>query len=104
MTQKQYERANSQPLADDVRKPENPSTYIESQIPIATWLHALESSEFLLALEAKTSQRMIWCKGVLSRWKEAGYPDPKSWPEIQSSQCLNPSYSLNHASWPNVES
>jgi len=85
-----------------VGKHEIRSTHIVSRLPLAVWLHSLESSECLLALEAKTSRNISWCKGVLSRWKEAGYPDPKFWPEIQQSQCLHPSYSLNHGDWPDM--
>jgi hypothetical protein len=90
------------PLAGGMGKRGNPSTHIESRLPLAEWLHGLESSEHLLALEAKTSRNISWCKGVLSRWKEAGYPDPESWPEIQQSACLHPSYSLNHNNWPDM--
>jgi hypothetical protein len=41
---------------------------------------------------------------VLLRWKEAGYPDPESWPETRDRPYLRPSYRLNHASWPNIRS
>jgi hypothetical protein len=40
---------------------------------------------------------------VLLRWKEAGYPDPESWPETRDRPYLRPSYRLNHASWPNAK-
>jgi hypothetical protein len=95
-------RSDLRLLDDDAGKHETPSTHIESRLGLAERLHGLESSERLIALEAKTSRNISWCKGVLSRWKEADYPDPKSWPEIQQSQCFHPSYSLNHGDWPDM--
>jgi hypothetical protein len=70
--------------------------------PFARWLHSLEASDNLLHWEANTSQNVTWCKGVLARWKEAGYPDPESWPETRDHPCLHPSYRLNHAQWPDM--
>lgn len=93
---------NDLPLPDGgVGRHGNPSTHIESHLSLVEWLHGLEDSDNLLVLEAKTSRNISWCKGVLFRWKEAGYPAPESWPEIQQSACLHPSYSLNHNDWPN---
>jgi hypothetical protein len=40
---------------------------------------------------------------VLSRWREAGYPDPEQWPETRDSPWLRPSYLANHSSWPDLE-
>lgn len=84
-------------------KSESHSGQIESRLELAKWLHALEASEHLLQLEAKTSRKIAWCKGVLSRWRAAGYPNPEQWPEIQQHPCLHPSYSLNHGDWPEIE-
>ena len=83
-------------------KGENPTEQKESLLDFATWLRSLESSEHLLNLEAKTSRNVAWCKGVLARWRAAGYPDPELWPETQQCPWLRPSYRLNHAAWPSV--
>jgi hypothetical protein len=94
---------NDSRLPGDVEgRLESFSTYIESRLDFAKWLHGLESSDSLLALEAKTSRNISWCKGVLARWKSSGYPNPESWPEIQSSPWLHPSYSLNNKDWPSI--
>jgi hypothetical protein len=94
-------RSDSQFPDNDAGKLSSSESRIESRLSFATWLHSLEASEHLLALESKTSRNCAWCKGVLARWRAAGYPDPEQWLETQSSDCLRPSYSLNHAKWPN---
>lgn len=94
-------RSDSQTLADDVGKLSGFELCKVSRLSFSTWLHSLEAGERLLLFEAKTPQNVSWCKGVLRRWREAGYPDPEQWPETRSAECLRPSYSLNHAEWPN---
>ncbi|MGC9944500.1 MAG: hypothetical protein ABSE48_21965 [Verrucomicrobiota bacterium] len=94
---------NDSPLLKGVAdRRENFSTDIESRLPLARWLHGLEVSERLIQHEAKTSRNIAWAKGVLARWRAAGYPNPELWPEIQRSEWLHPSYSLNHNEWPNL--
>jgi hypothetical protein len=65
------------------RKAGNSSTEKRSLLGFAEWLHGLECDAHLLLCEAKTSRNVAWCKGVLARWKEAGYPDPSQWPETR---------------------
>jgi hypothetical protein len=100
-TESNQTRSGSQFQTGDADRFLNSESHKESCLSFSTWLHSLEASEHLLALEAKTSHNAAWCKGVLGRWRAAGYPDPEQWPETQSLECLRPSYSLNHSGWPN---
>ena len=78
----------------------NVKPYIHSLLSYAKWLHILESDEILLGCEVETRQNLDWCKALLARWREAGYPNPEQWPETVSAYWLHPSYSLNHSKWP----
>jgi len=63
------------------------------------WLHVSEYGQPLLEWGARTPRNAVWARGVLGRWRDAGYPDPERRTEIRHAPLLRLEYLASCSSW-----
>jgi hypothetical protein len=85
---------NAEVSADNHTAPCPVEAYKDGRLTISGWLLVVEGcpeSQSNFAASAKTPQIAIWCRELLGRWRDAGFPDLGAWPP-QGTELLD--YSL----------